>query len=130
MGGGLIRLACYRTLGRLFTFELTIRTNHNLVDVGLYSLVRHPSYAGSLSIIMGVVLACVGPQSIIHQCGVFETSTTLRIIQFLWVAYSGYFGISLLRRVPVEEEDLRIQFGKEWEDYVARVPCRYIPGVV
>lgn len=46
--GGAIRIACYRELGRLFTYELTIREKHRLVTSGPYSIVRHPSYSKSL----------------------------------------------------------------------------------
>ncbi|OAX34700.1 ICMT-domain-containing protein, partial [Rhizopogon vinicolor AM-OR11-026] len=44
--GAAVRSHCYRTLGRLFTFELSIRQDHKLVTSGPYSIVRHPSYTG------------------------------------------------------------------------------------
>ncbi|OBZ67534.1 hypothetical protein A0H81_12475 [Grifola frondosa] len=44
--GGFIRIQCYRTLGRFFTYELTLRNNHRLVTSGPYAVVRHPSYIG------------------------------------------------------------------------------------
>jgi protein-S-isoprenylcysteine O-methyltransferase Ste14 len=54
--GGYIRWACYRALGRLFTFEMSIRDNHELVTDGPYGWVRHPAYTGILLIVAGVVL--------------------------------------------------------------------------
>src|SRR6266511_1437639 len=40
--GGYIRWSCYRALGRLFTFEMSIRDEHELVTQGPYAWVRHP----------------------------------------------------------------------------------------
>ena len=54
--GGYIRWACYRALGRLFTFEMSIRDNHELVTDGPYGWVRHPAYTGILLIVAGVIL--------------------------------------------------------------------------
>ncbi|KAF9238462.1 hypothetical protein BU15DRAFT_62440 [Melanogaster broomeanus] len=42
IAGGLLRIHCYRVLGRMFTFELSIRKDHKLVTSGPYSVVRHP----------------------------------------------------------------------------------------
>lgn len=36
ISGSLIRLSCYRILGRLFTWDLTIKDDHNLVTSGPY----------------------------------------------------------------------------------------------
>lgn len=41
LSGGLIRLASYRALGKLFTFELSIRKDHKLITSGPYSMVRY-----------------------------------------------------------------------------------------
>src|SRR5882762_4123456 len=51
--GGSIRLWCYRTLARLFTFELTIRNDHKLVTSGPYSYARHPSYTALIMAVLG-----------------------------------------------------------------------------
>ena len=42
VSGSLIRLASYRALGNLFTFELSIRKDHKLITSGPYSMVRYP----------------------------------------------------------------------------------------
>ena len=56
--GGLLRLWCYQTLGRFFTWDLAVRKDHKLVTIGPYSIVRHPSYLGGT--MMGVGLGGVG----------------------------------------------------------------------
>ena len=52
--GGYIRWACYSALGRLFTFEMSIRDDHRLVTDGPYAWVRHPGYTGVLSTFIGL----------------------------------------------------------------------------
>jgi protein-S-isoprenylcysteine O-methyltransferase Ste14 len=53
--GGYIRYRCYRALGRLFTFEMSIRSDHKLITDGPYSIVRHPGYTGILFTITGII---------------------------------------------------------------------------
>lgn len=52
--GGYIRWTCYCALGRLFTFEMSIRDDHTLVTDGPYAWVRHPGYTGVLSTFIGM----------------------------------------------------------------------------
>lgn len=53
--GGCIRYSCFRALGRLFTFEMSIRDEHELITDGPYSVVRHPSYTGALLTLIGII---------------------------------------------------------------------------
>jgi len=43
-------------LGRLFTTNVAIATDHRLIDSGPYRFIRHPSYAGSLLALLGFTL--------------------------------------------------------------------------
>lgn len=54
--GFAFRLWCFNTLGRFFTFEVTIRNDHRLVDSGPYSVLIHPSYTGQFIGISGHLL--------------------------------------------------------------------------
>jgi len=47
---------CYRTLGRHFTFQLSIKRNHTLVKDGPYAVVRHPGYTGYLLMVLGMLI--------------------------------------------------------------------------
>ena len=38
--GATLRLSCYRTLGKLFTYEVVVQKKHMLVTSGPYSIVR------------------------------------------------------------------------------------------
>jgi protein-S-isoprenylcysteine O-methyltransferase Ste14 len=65
--GGYVRFRCYRELGHLFTFEMSIRKDHRLITIGPYSIVRHPGYAGVLFTMGGVVLCNVSTVSVFYQ---------------------------------------------------------------
>jgi protein-S-isoprenylcysteine O-methyltransferase Ste14 len=54
--GGLIRYKCYKALGCMFTYEMSILRNHALVTTGPYSIVRHPGYSGLLVTMIGMLM--------------------------------------------------------------------------
>lgn len=51
--GIVLRLFVVRSLGKLFTVDVTIRENHQLKTDGPYQYLRHPSYAASLLSFIG-----------------------------------------------------------------------------
>ena len=54
--GGLIRYTCYKALGCMFTFEMSICRNHKLITSGPYAVVQHPSYVGAILVASGMML--------------------------------------------------------------------------
>ncbi|KAF9575173.1 hypothetical protein EC968_004109 [Mortierella alpina] len=46
--GYVLRRWSFITLDRFFTYELTIRSGHRLIQTGPYKYLRHPSYTGAL----------------------------------------------------------------------------------
>ncbi|KIJ44720.1 hypothetical protein M422DRAFT_30205 [Sphaerobolus stellatus SS14] len=130
-GAGL-RLLCYRTLGRLYTYEITIRPRHKIVDSGPYGIVRHPAYTGGFLLYTGAVLLAVGPGSYLWElweCGLATSYIVIRIVMTVWTIFVIWFTYSLMARAPIEDKGLRLKFGKEWEAYAYRVPHRFIPGI-
>ena len=103
----LFRLS-HKHLARNWSVSLEIRKDHELVDTGVYSKIRHPMY----------------------------TSFWLwGISQFLllpnWIAgFSGLIGFGTLYflRVGQEEAMMRKEFGDEYDAYVNRTK-RVIPGI-
>lgn len=43
---------------------------------------------------------------------------------------SGVFCVYAYLRGKKEDEYLRKEFGKQWDDWAKKVPYRYIPGIV
>ncbi|MEV6964173.1 isoprenylcysteine carboxylmethyltransferase family protein [Hamadaea sp. NPDC051192] len=52
-GAGL-RIWCFRTLGRYFTFTVLTTDTQPIIDVGPYRLLRHPSYTATLLVLLGL----------------------------------------------------------------------------
>ncbi|KIP01282.1 hypothetical protein PHLGIDRAFT_507715, partial [Phlebiopsis gigantea 11061_1 CR5-6] len=112
-GGGLLRLACYRTLGKFFTWELAVKKDHVLVTHGPYSVVRHPAYTGSLMIGVGVVLAQFGPGSWYREC-IGLDGLGSKVFVGIWSAWALAVPTLLMRRVNAEDAVLKKEFNEEW----------------
>lgn len=126
--GGSIRLSCYRTLGKHFTWDLTVHKNHTLITSGLYSVVRHPAYIGSMTIFAGFTLALFGQGSWFAECIGWDT-TVGRVVGGAWTSYVMIAVNGLVRRPAREDAVLQQEFGKEWEAYAKKVPYRLIPYI-
>ncbi|KAH8987006.1 hypothetical protein EDB92DRAFT_1936121 [Lactarius akahatsu] len=125
---GALRLACYKTLGSLFTFELTLREDHRLVTSGPYAFVRHPSYSGVVLGVVGTLLVHFGPGSWWARTGWMGTFAG-QVYALCWCVMEAYVLSSILCRTPTEDSFLRKQFGAEWDAWAARVQYRVIPYV-
>lgn len=93
-------------LGRFFTTNVAIAQDHRLIDTGPYRLVRHPSYSGSLLMVVGFGL-CLG-----------NIASLLSLMAFA--------GLALFRRIQVEEHALTEAFGEQYHSYMRRTK-RLIP---
>jgi protein-S-isoprenylcysteine O-methyltransferase Ste14 len=102
------RVTAIRTLGKQFTYRVSIVSDHQVVDKGIYRLVRHPSYLGTLLCLLGLGLA-------------LENWISLLIVVVLPATAVGY-------RISVEEKVLLSHFGNEYEEYSRRTK-RLIPGI-
>jgi protein-S-isoprenylcysteine O-methyltransferase len=94
------------TLGRFFTVQVAIASDHKLIENGPYRLLRHPSYTGSLMMFVGYLLC-------------FGNLLTMAIVLLTVLAV-------FIRRIRVEEAALAEAFGDAWRDYVKRT-WRLIP---
>lgn len=122
--GALTRLWCYSTLGRLFTFELALLPQHELVTSGPYTIVRHPSY-------MGVMLAFAGAMVVHSTRGALTYECHMGY--YLWTRIWGLLSVITLivavDRCIREDELLHKTFGKEWERWSRRVRWRLVPWI-
>ena len=69
VGGMLLRMHCWRELGRFFTHTVTIAEGHKVVNTGAYAIVRHPSYTGALLTHIGTALALGNWLSVLFLVG-------------------------------------------------------------
>ncbi|KAH8088971.1 hypothetical protein BXZ70DRAFT_1002101 [Cristinia sonorae] len=130
--GSLLRAACYRALGALFTFDLSIQPRHKLVTWGPYAYVRHPAYSGSLSLMLGLALVNLTPGSWLAECGVLglgNPSLNLAVRALLFLTWYAWWISVGVHRAVLEDQEMKKLFGDEWVAYSKRVPCWFIPGV-
>jgi protein-S-isoprenylcysteine O-methyltransferase Ste14 len=104
--GLMIRLQSMLTLRQYFTYLVTQVDDHQLVETGLYKLIRHPGYLGQLLIFLGISVSLSNWLSI------------LAMMLPLAVGY-GY-------RIKVEEKFMIEQLGKKYLAYQERTR-RIIP---
>ncbi|HEV2703665.1 MAG TPA: isoprenylcysteine carboxylmethyltransferase family protein [Steroidobacteraceae bacterium] len=108
VAGQLLRWWSIATLGRLFTINVAIRTDHRLIESGPYRFVRHPSYTAILVVHIGAGL-CFGN---VLSCLALLTPVVAAIAN----------------RIRIEEEVLCTALGPVYREYMRRTK-RLIPGV-
>ncbi|KAG1800435.1 uncharacterized protein HD556DRAFT_1230410 [Suillus plorans] len=126
--GGLIRWWCYRTLGRFFTFQLSVREGQHIITTGPYAVIRHPAYTAGLAEIIGLLILHGSTNSWLRYSGVLAIPG-LKVIVVAWLAEITLLMISVVFRVSHEDEVLKSAFRDEWEAWAETVRYRLIPGV-
>jgi protein-S-isoprenylcysteine O-methyltransferase Ste14 len=95
-------------LGASFTCEVSTRPGQVVIESGPYRWIRHPSYAGGLLTVLGVLV-----------CSVNWASLAALIVTIAGYAY----------RIRVEEEALATHLGPPYREYMRRTK-RLIPFLV
>jgi protein-S-isoprenylcysteine O-methyltransferase Ste14 len=127
MLGAYIRLDCFRTLGELFTFDLTVHPEHRLVTSRFYAYVRHPAYTGSILVVSGLAFSHFTQGSWLTTCGPLRIPGTATLVWALWWAWTLCVGFS---RAEAEDRQMKKLFGTEWDTYAAQVPWWFFPGLL
>jgi protein-S-isoprenylcysteine O-methyltransferase Ste14 len=126
IAGALIRLRCFREMGRHFTFALSLRDNHTLITTGPYAVVRHPAYTGGNMTVLGAVLTLMYDGSWWFAGGYATAWGRFLALNFI---VSGLLVVRACLRGHKEDDYLKTSFGEQWERFEKQVPHRYIPGV-
>ncbi len=106
--GAILRAWSIRTLGKFFTVQVAIASDHKLVEDGPYRVLRHPSYTGSLMMFLGWLL---------YDGNALLLGIVLVTVLALFV-----------HRIRVEEAALAEAFGDAWREYAKRT-WRLVPLV-
>lgn len=129
ISGGFIRWLCYRTLGRYFTFLLSVRQDHRLITTGPYAIVRHPSYTGMMMLCIGNIILHGSPKSWLGASGISARIPGVSLVVKAGIALCTAVNLALLIRTKREDKMMQSAFGEEWEAWARRVKYRIIPGV-
>ena len=106
--GLVLRWTAILTLRRAFTVDVAIAKDQRIVDHGIYGVLRHPAYTGSLLAFLGM--------------GLVFGDWLAGIVLFLPITAAFFY------RIHVEERALRAAFGEDYEHYARRTK-RLIPFV-
>ncbi|KAI0086890.1 hypothetical protein BDY19DRAFT_865891, partial [Irpex rosettiformis] len=128
VGGTLLRVWCYKTLAKAFTFELSVKDGHKLVRSGPYAFVRHPSYTGYYALMIGAAMCTYGRGSWWAQVG-FHVGAW-RFLAAAHLVWESVLLASFWGRCTLEDKVLHEHFKEEWESWEKEVPYRMVPGVV
>ena len=97
VAGIIIRWTAIVQLRKAFTVDVAISEKQELKTDGLYRIVRHPSYLGTIMIVSGLSL-CMNS-----------------LLSFLVITIPVFF--ANIYRIHVEEAVLQEEFGKKYEEY-------------
>ncbi len=122
------RYLCYRELGRHFTFQVAILRNHKLVTTGPYAVVRHPSYTMAFFMFIANFLWHASPGAWLWESGFYEMKASWVFLAPSVLTFFLFMFI-MITRPRKEDELLKKEFGKKWEEWAEAVPSRLIPGV-
>ncbi|KAI0696819.1 hypothetical protein BC835DRAFT_1271290, partial [Cytidiella melzeri] len=126
--GGIVRYWSYREMGRLYTWELSVKRDHHLVTTGPYAFVRHPGYTALGAASLGMIIGGMGPGSWLRECRWLDTAVG-KVCAGLWLGYHLFTTAKLWKRCPTEDRVLKEQFPEEWEAWAKKTPYRLIPFV-
>lgn len=106
--GLVVRWSAILTLGRFFTVDVAVQSDHHLVETGLYRYIRHPSYSGLLLLFLGLGVYFANWLSL--------AALTVPVL------------LAVLKRISLEERVLRDGLGKSYSEYCTRTR-KLVPGL-
>lgn len=134
--GTTIRLSAFRTLGRHFTFQITMSEDHQLVTSYPYNIVRHPGYTGLFTVYLGLACSLLAPDGWIRRVVLpaaldvgAPRGTAARIFVLTLVVFHASTLSVMVPRALDEDNMLQRRFGKQWEAWAQSVPYRIVPFV-
>jgi len=80
LGGISLRLFAIKTLGKYYSHIVREIDNHEIIDSGPYSFIRHPAYAGMILANLGVVIFFFNLITLTLFCLVLLPAIVLRIL--------------------------------------------------
>jgi protein-S-isoprenylcysteine O-methyltransferase Ste14 len=104
----IFRFIAVWSLGKFFTVDVTIQENHKIIDKGVYKIVRHPSYLGSLVSFIGF--------------GISLNNWISLIIIIIPIT------IAFIHRIKIEEQLLLKQFEVDYSEYMKKT-YRLLPKI-
>jgi protein-S-isoprenylcysteine O-methyltransferase Ste14 len=147
LSGCLLRLWSYSALGRFFTYQISVRSHHELIGSGPYAWLLHPSYTGLWLAMLGGIPFFLSPwlghlrfytiwAARVKLIRTDPRPMVARIETFIRTFGAAFVVVNLLiavtathKRITVEEATLRDHFGPAVWDAHAAGKWKLIPFV-
>jgi len=127
--GSVLRIWSIRTLGRFFTYEVSIRPGHRLCTRGPYSIVRHPSYTGFILIILGQTIFAFSNGTFMQECLRWRFPIGFHITRGLILCQAGAVLHNIFIRTTREDGVLEKHFGDDWAGWAKETRYCLLPGI-
>ncbi len=108
LGGMTLRFIAVWSLGKFFTVDVNIQENHKIIKKGVYKVIRHPAYLGSLVSFIGFGISINN-----------------------WISFGVIIipiTIAFIRRIKIEEKLLLEKFEGDYSDYMNKT-YRLLPKI-
>lgn len=142
---GALRIWCYQTLEKSFTFGLKVSEDQKLITTGPYTSLAHPSYTAMFISTLTLSGALMGPynafldaisrrpivnSNLLKSIGLDNPQSIFLMINLTISAYAiiVFSTLLLLFRIPNEEAMMKAHFGKRYDDFLSK-RRRLIPFV-
>ncbi|KAG2107444.1 uncharacterized protein F5147DRAFT_697322 [Suillus discolor] len=126
--GGVLRRYCMSTLGKFWSFRLSVKDEHRIVTNGPYSIVRHPSYTGVLLQYVGLVIMHGSERSWMRQSGILRLPY-MKGLAMVILCTLTIGTLTVIKRCSVEDKVLQRATGEDWANWAKKVKYRLLPGV-
>lgn len=126
--GGVLRCYCMSTLGKFWSFWLSIKEEHRIVTNGPYSIVRHPSYTGVLLQNVGLVIMHGSEGSWVRQSGILQLPY-MKVSAAVILCTLTIGVLTIIKQCSVEDKVLQRAMGEDWANWAKKVKYRLLPGV-
>lgn len=92
------------------------------------SFVRHPFHFGALMIGLFSIPCYYGPGTYVWECWISQWRV-VRILMCMLLALYLVFWWRVILRVRADEDTLKREFPKEWDEWAEEVPSKLIPCI-
>ncbi|PIN69066.1 hypothetical protein COV93_06975 [Candidatus Woesearchaeota archaeon CG11_big_fil_rev_8_21_14_0_20_43_8] len=94
-----IRWISKHQLGKYFSYEVSVREDHKVIDTGMFRYIRHPMYTGTGLLFMGYAVL---------------------MDSFAGIGCCFIFFAVGMHRIKVEEEAMMKKLGKKYRNYCSK----------
>ncbi|KAF8074146.1 hypothetical protein FPV67DRAFT_790762 [Lyophyllum atratum] len=127
--GGHIRIAAQRTLGKYFTWEISLKKDHKLCTIGPYSVVRHPGYLGIWIVRVAIDIIQSSSETVLNDCLRPRYPTLVNLLIWENYLFTASLFVWMSFRAKWEDDLMKKEFSVSWKRWAEQTPYRIVPYI-